>query len=159
MNKHLINILLLTILCSSLSGQWYEKKYGAASITELSDQQLATSLDHCRLVTMGGFSGIAIGGVLILAGYTAYRDGLPEETTATEDLLGARTIRFLYKAGGAALTGAGVIAVFLGSYRSGDIKSEIRKRGKTVPKMIFTPTMISSENGSLYPGIGVNVTF
>jgi hypothetical protein len=80
-----------------------------------------------------------------------YRDGLPDDATFTEELLGPRVMRGLCKYGGYAIMAAGGVAIFIG------IDHKMRLKDNRPVSLVLSPVYIEQPDRYGYPGI--NFTF
>lgn len=157
MRKLLLSFLLAMVFITS-SAQWYQKNYGVDRIDILTDAQMDEAEDKAKEIAGKGAITIGIGAVSCLAGFLYLKNGLGEEPTFVEELLGPRVIgRGLIILGiGAAATGS-VIAM-VGLTRKSSIQAA---RNRYYPEgcLNVTPILVSSERGSLSPGISVVIRF
>lgn len=147
------------ILYLSLYGQWYTKKYGVTDIRDLTDIQLRTYLSESKYLARTGGGCIVFGGLMIVVTKTTYKNGLPDDATLAENLLGSRFMKALLNIAGLGLIGGGVIAGEIGLRRSGIFKEELNERKLTGTSLNLRPVVLNDNNGFLYPGLSFSIQF
>jgi hypothetical protein len=158
MKKLILSLLLVMVFISS-SGQWYEKKYGVSRIDLLSDVQMDEAEDQAKNIAVDGVIVLGAGAVGCLAGYLYLSQGLGEDPSVLEELLGPKVIGkgLIFLGIGTAATGA-VIAM-VGLTRKSSIQAA-RNRYNPEGCLNITPILVTnSENGSVNPGISIILRF
>lgn len=122
MNRLVYVPLMLFLLNCSLKGQWYTKQYGVNDIRFLTNEQLSLSFQKFKQATFAGGCSIGLGCLSILVANTTYKNGLPEDATFGEEILGSRAMKSIYKIFGTGLIGGGLIMANIGLSRSHSIK-------------------------------------
>jgi|WetSurMetagenome_2_1015567.scaffolds.fasta_scaffold69131_2 hypothetical protein len=157
MYKLLFTILLAMVSMPS-SAQWYQKDYGVDRIDILTDVQMDEAEDKAKEIAGNGAIVIGAGAVSCLAGYLYLRYGLGEEPTLVEELLGPRVIGKGLIALGIGTAATGAVIAMVGLTRKSSIQSA-RNRYYLQSSLNITPILISSEKGSLHPGLSVTISF
>jgi hypothetical protein len=153
-------IILLLFICFGIKGQWYTEKYGVSKVRDLSIEQLKESLSKAQETSVIGGALILTGGILVLAGEFGYRNGLPEDATFWEQLLGSQFMKGFYKGTGVGLAGVGVITALVGLSRTGNLKRVLDEKLKMEGNLAIKPIMFSPEGtGRLYPGMSLKIRF
>ena len=125
MGKIIIVTSFLVISSFSSYGQWYVRDYNVYDISLLSKEQLEESLKGTKkdLLYSGLFAGI--GGLIILGGTATLNNGLDENASFIEQLLGSEFMGKTYIVTGAGMLAGGIISgiIYLGCL--GKIRSTI----------------------------------
>ncbi len=158
MKRLLCAQLILLLLNCSLKSQWYTKQYGVNDIRDLTNEQLTISFQDYKKVTIAGGCSIGLGCLSILVANTTYKNGLPEDATFGEEILGSRVMKGIYKILGYGLIGGGVIACNIGISRSHNIKKVMIEHNKYNNSISFRPVFINN-NGPLCTGLTISYRF
>lgn len=160
MKRSLIFLVLFFSLLFNLSGQWYQKQYHVNSIENLSPEELKLSLANAKETTWVGAGCVLIGGVAILYAKYGYKNGIPEDATIFEQIMGAQGMKILTGISGIALVGGGIITTIVGLDRTSKIKQVMNNYNIPYATISINPVLFTNRiNRDLYPGINLTVRF
>jgi hypothetical protein len=158
MKKMLFSLLLMMVFVTT-SAQWYQKTYGVNRIDLLTDTQMKEAEDNAKKIAVNGAITIGVGAVSCLAGFLYIKEGLGEDPTFFEELLGPKIIgKGLIILGiGCAATGA--VIGMVGLTRKSSIQAA-RNRYYPEGSLNIAPILISDYgNGKINPGVSIVLRF
>lgn len=160
MKKYLIFSFFLFILILNLNGQWYQKQYQINNIRDLTTEQLTESLAKARETTITGAACIVLGGVALLYAKYGYKNGIPEDATLFEQIMGAQGMKIIVGISGIGLLGGGIITGIVGLDRTSKIKQVMNDYNIPYATISLNPVMFTYRNsGAVYPGLSLTVRF
>lgn len=160
MKRNLFFLILFFSLLLNLNGQWYQKQYHVNSIENLSPDELKLSLANAKETTWTGAGCMLIGGVAILYAKYGYKNGIPDDATIFEQIMGAQGMKILTGISGIALVGGGIITTIVGLNRTSKIKQVMNNFNIPYATISLNPVLLTNSiNRDLYPGISVAVRF
>ena len=153
-------MLLVTVTFISASGQWYYDKYGVTDIDMLSADQLDQALGDTKSDLGKGGSFALAGGLFVGIGFYTFHEGLGEDPTILEQLLGSKFMGYTYIICGSGLFVAGTIWCLSDMGRLAQIKNaRNRNYGVTGSLNISPAIMPVGSPQSLAPGITLRINF
>ena len=160
MGKIIIVTSFLVISSFSSYGQWYVRDYNVYDISLLSKEQLEESLKGTKkdLLYSGVFAGI--GGLTILGGTVTLNNGVDEDASFIEQLLGSKFMGKTYIVAGAGMVVGGIITGIIYLGRFGKIRSTINNNYPSAGSLNVSPLVIlNSYTKSYCPGFTVTYNF
>jgi len=160
MKRITILFSLASLTFISTFGQWYYDSYGVTDINMLSLEQLDEALGNTKSdIGKAGAFTIA-GGLIIGVGYYTLYQGLGEDPTFLEELLGSRVMGKTYIVCGAGLFVAGTIWSISDLGRIARIKSVRNRNYPLTGSLSISPVFIRNDYlRSASPGIAVIIDF
>jgi len=160
MKKIIIVTSFLVISSLSSYGQWYVREYNVYDINLLSKEQLEESMQSTKrdLLYSGVFAGI--GGLTILGGTVTLNNGLDEDASFIEQLLGSKFMGKTYIVAGAGMVAGGIITGIIYLGRFGKIRSTINNIYPSAGSLNVSPLLIlNSYTKSYCPGFTLTYNF
>jgi hypothetical protein len=160
MKRSLFFLVLFFSMLLNINGQWYQKQYHVNSIENLSPEELKLSLANAKETTWTGVGCAVVGGVAILYAKYGYKNGIPDDATFFEQIMGAQGMKVITGISGIALLGGGIITTIVGLDRTSKIKKVMNNFDIPYATITLNPVVLTNRiNRDLYPGIGVVVRF
>ena len=160
MKRILIILVLLSAIFSLVEGQWYTKRYEVAALDELTSEQYDLALHDAKYLAIGSavWSGVGVG--IYFLGRSTLKNGLDEDASFLEQLLGNKVVGYGTMGIGVASVGGGIIGALVGVSRIGMIKRS--GAGAMVPpgSVSISPVMIINQcSGTATPGAMLTFIF
>lgn len=154
--KMLLALLFILLLIQGSFGQWYNKKFLVNDINLLSQEQLNGSLDETKENLYACLGITALGGLLMWLGNSTLKNGIPEDASIIQQLLGAQFMGRTYIALGIGGAAGGTVSalVFFGRYEK--IKSVLRNNYSPTGSINISPAVVFYGNNNS-PAIGLSV--
>lgn len=152
-------VLVLTMF-SEVYGQWYSKKYEVNDLDELTPEQYDLAIHDAKYLSIGSavWSGVGVG--IYFIGRSILRNGLDEDATFIEQLLGNKVVGYGTMGIGIASVAGGIIGTVVGTSRIGMIKSSGRNRFKPEGAVCISPVMLIDQyTGNASPGLTLTIDF
>lgn len=156
MSKRILVVLFMFLITEGLSGQWYNKKYFVNDINLLTQAQLTDALEETKNNIYGSGAIALVGGALIWGGNSTIKNGLDEDATIIEELLGAEFIGRTLIVVGAACVGGGTIASVIFFGRHEKIRSVLKNNYGPIGSLRISPAVIRYGNDQA-PALGMSV--
>lgn len=160
MKKIILGLILLIIAIADSYGQWYSKQYGVTDLNFLTKEQMEASMHDASFGILAAGAAAGIGGLIIWAGKSTLKNGLGEDPTFIEDLLGSE---FIGKASiilGAVTVTGGAIAGLAYFIRHETIRSAISRNYGPAASLSLSPSIITTGiKRSSALGLTVSVNF
>lgn len=160
MKRTCLVIFILAVFQLNAVSQWYYKKYSVPDINLMTESQLNDALQKTKYNLVISAAGIVCGGALYYGGYYTIKNGLTEDATFLEELLGSEFMGNTYKVIGAGCVAAGVISgvIFMG--RLGTIRSAINRNFPALISFNLEPVFIENPvAGTSTPAIRLAFSF
>ncbi len=156
MSRGILASIFIFFITEGLYGQWYNKKYFVNDINLLNQSQLTESLDETRGEILGSGGFALIGGALIWGGSSTIKNGLDEDASIIEELLGAEFIgRSLIVLGAGCIAG-GTIGSLIFFTRHEKIRSVLKNNYGPPGSLGISPALIPCRNDQP-PALGMSV--
>jgi hypothetical protein len=160
MKKTILVSLLILVITQGSFGQWYNKKFLVNDINHLSQEQLNGSLDETKENIFGSFGIAAVGGILMWIGNYTLKNGIDEDASLIEQLLGAQFMGRTYIVLGVGGAAGGTVAglVFFGRYEK--IRSVLKNNYGPTGSITISPAVVfNGKNSNPAPGLSVKLNF
>lgn len=158
----LIMTFLALILAMSAFAQdkWYYNKYEVNDLAELTPEQYNLAYKDAKNLSWGSLF-VAGGGVgIYFIGRSTRKNGLDEDATFIEELLGSDVVGYGTMGIGIATFAAGIIGSIVGVTRIGMIKKSGRNALAPDGYLRISPQMIiCQQNGLTSTGIALHISF
>ena len=159
--KRIMTILVLsTAIFSLANGQWYYKKYQVASLEDLTPGEIDLALHDANYLAAGCAIWAGAGVGIYFVGRSTVRNGLDEDATFLEQLLGNEVVGYGTMGLGIASVAGGLIGTLVGVTRIGMIKRSGRRTPGPQGSLNVSPVMILNQySGTATPGAMLSVRF
>ncbi|MCJ7820851.1 MAG: hypothetical protein MUP53_06585 [Bacteroidales bacterium] len=159
--KRIIAIMvLLSAICCLAKGQWYYKKYEVNTLEEFTPEQYSQALHDAKYLAIGSAvcSGAGVG--IYFIGRSTLKNGLDEDATLFETILGSKGTGYGTMGLGVATFAGGIIGTLVGVSRIGMIKRSGSSILAPQESVNISPVMIMNQHyGTATPGAMITVRF
>jgi hypothetical protein len=160
MKRNLIIMVLLVLVCLKSTGQSCAKQFGVANKNDLIIEQLNECLKEAKSFTLVSLGIVGLGALAIWGGLDIVHNGLADDATFFEQLMGSNFMGKLYAGLGLAMVSSGTVCCIVGLGRIGSIKTMIRQKDGQAGSLTLSPAIIINYyTHSFTPGIGIKIRF
>jgi len=153
-------MVLLSAICCLAKGQWYYKKYEVNTLEDLTPGQYGQALHDAKYLAIGSAvcSGVGVG--IYFIGRSTLKNGLDEDATILETILGSKGTGYGTMGLGVATFAGGIIGTLVGLNRIGMIKRSESSVMASHGYLNISPVLIMNYYyGTATPGAMITVRF
>lgn len=160
MKRIILFNFLLIVLSGALCGQAPVNKYSPEYLHNLSNSDLAQSLAVAKETTVTGGAVALVGVVAILYAKFGYENGIPDDATLFEQIMGAQGMKVIFGIAGIGMTIGGTVGFAAGLSRQAKVKKVMTEYNIPFSTLSIKPVMISANRSqNIFPGISMIIQF
>jgi hypothetical protein len=159
--KLILTFLALTSAMSAVAqDKWYYNKYQVNDLADLTPELYDLAIKDSRDVILGSLVVTGCGVGIYFLGKSTVKNGLDEDATFLEELLGNEVVGYGTIGLGIAAAAGGIIGSVVGLTRIGMIRKSGRHASAPYGNLSIFPLMIIDQNNSLEcTGIALQISF
>ena len=153
-------LALISAMSAVAQDKWYYNKYGINDLADLTPELYDLAIKDSRNIILGSLivTGIGVGGYFI--GKSTVKNGLEEDATLLEEMLGNEVVGYGTMWFGIAAAAGGIIGSVVGVTRLSMVRKSGRNSLAPDGNLSISPMMIIDQNNSLEcTGIALQISF